>query len=357
MRPAILAFTLIAGSILHAQQPTPAITHDTPASTEQLLQWLHSGDPRLVAWSATLARERNDQAALKEAANIFGNLPAPPLNSYGYTNTNAEAAILDGLIARNVALGPDTIDRFSERFPTQAAILASRLPPADAARLLARWYAYGKDNGTWERRELARVASMMLARDPSPEFVTSILADSAQTLEIDVYNTTNHGRAVGGTGACGDGIGGGVAEGWPDISTYSLAEYDPGGETLIQLASDRISWTRHSIFAGWGSCYFVQKLNDITRHRLLAFWLHLDPRDMPWQPTQIVPIVFTTEAIYLQELGATVEKQRHILSQTAAEIRKRTQVPENRFPPFAPHINSSFAAPKNPARSLIPPDL
>jgi hypothetical protein len=44
---------IMAGGLL-AQEPV--ITPQTPVDDGVLHQWLHSGDPRLIAWAATFAR-------------------------------------------------------------------------------------------------------------------------------------------------------------------------------------------------------------------------------------------------------------------------------------------------------------
>ena len=55
---------LLAVATCHAQ--TPIITADTPVNTARLHEWLHSGDPRLVAWAATFAMRTHDMAIVDE---------------------------------------------------------------------------------------------------------------------------------------------------------------------------------------------------------------------------------------------------------------------------------------------------
>jgi hypothetical protein len=53
----------MAGTVF-AQQPV--ITPETPVNSTILQQWLHSGDPRLVAWAADFARRTHDSEVVQQ---------------------------------------------------------------------------------------------------------------------------------------------------------------------------------------------------------------------------------------------------------------------------------------------------
>lgn len=69
----LILFTLVATS--HAQQPP--ITVETGASTGLLREWLESRDPRLIAWSATLAARHHDQAIIVEMPILLEHWTIP----------------------------------------------------------------------------------------------------------------------------------------------------------------------------------------------------------------------------------------------------------------------------------------
>ena len=57
--------------------------------------------------------------------------------------------------------------------------------------------------------------------------------------------------------------------------------------------------------------------------QLIAYWLDIEPADMPWQPDESRVIVWTTQAAYERELGAITEQQRLKMLDTFERLHDR----------------------------------
>jgi hypothetical protein len=328
-------------------QPTPRITLDTPATSTQLQQWLHSSDPRLVAWSAALAaRDHNDQI-LAELPNLLERWPTAPLHDSSSPYWNQKTAILeilDTLIQTGTPVPSSTIRAIAVTFPPQAAILLARLPPDQSRPILNDWFR--SFNGDWPNRTLARIAAMMLAQEPTPEFVATTLNDAEEYLIVSIVQPGNIAGSGSGFGnACGDSLGRSPDPAWPQVYNYDLVENENGGnhQLLVSIDDDRIQTRRFPANTPWGSCFYVRPLDAATRHRLIAHWLGVTPRDVPWQPQQSVSIVWTNLADYNQQLGAAITAQRALLRATVNTLRRQRGLlgptPEPDNDPILPQLS------------------
>jgi hypothetical protein len=276
------------------------------------------------------------------------NLPRP----YGRDQAQAAqlraaAAVLDALIQANAKVSIRAIEVAAESFPAQATILITRLPLSESRVTLEAWTLEG--TGSWRRQTLARIASMMLAKDPGqsqggwrPEvmgFVASVVAASESELQITISSKAS-GRVVGGTSSCGDSFGHDLYPGWPQVYTYDLVEnyQDASAPIIIDLDGDRIAYRRFEENRPWGSCFGVQGLDPSTRHRLIAHWLGVSDDAVPWQAVEPFDIVWTNKAAYERELGAIVESQRTKLRATVRALHKRG---------FLTKAEAASVAPKN----------
>ena len=332
----LLAFALFPlASTLSAQtlsQPIE-VTLETPATSAQLAQWMHSGDPRLIAWSATLALRNHDlgpiiqmPALLQTWTPLLGDANAPSKSAA--EQRLAIEAILDALIQEQTPVTLPAIKAVAGNFPAQAAILINRLPLSESQTTLHDW-TYGA-TGAWNSRLLARIGAMMLAEKsdphPDPQFVAEIVAAAEESLQVDI--TSGSGGELSGMGpACGDSLGHPLTPGWPKVFVYSLEESNSsqlnGTTTLLEIDSDRIGYRRYVENEGHGSCSGVDYLNPVTRHRLIAHWLGVDHRAMTWHPTESAEIVWTNLAAYQQQLGALIDAQRTKLKATYDTLLER----------------------------------
>ena len=311
---------LTAAATLPAQ--TPEITPETPVTSAQLIQWLHSGNPRLIAWSATLASRNHDIATITQ---MPGLLQTRSIFKGSAEQRLAISAILDTLIVEQTPVNLPTIKAIATNFPVQAAILINRLPLHESQSTLREW-THGTTGGSWDSRLLARVSAMMLAQDshPEPEFIAEIVAAAEESLQISVTSGA-HSESNGIGPACGDSLGHPLAAGWPPVYIYDLVENDSnaGLTRLVELDGDRITYRRHKENEGYGSCNGVEYLDPTTRHRLIAHWLGVRPNDMPWHPVEFVTIVWTNMTDYQQQLGATIESHRAQLKATYDTLYQR----------------------------------
>lgn len=354
------ALLLTMTSAVSAQRPR--ITPETAVDSGILHQWLHSNDPRLIAWAADFARRTHDAKVVAEMPALLEHWAIPQAIGDGDSQAaqrRAVTAVLDTLIQENVQVPIPAIAVVAELFPAQAAILIGRLSLSESRITLHDW-TYG-ETGTWTGRTLERIASMMLAKDPGPSsvffnrdlgdvgFVASVVADSEEELQITVATAkTGHERTLSTT--CGDSFGRKLTPGWPQVYDYRLEENDPqvSAPVIVDLDGDRIVATRAKENGGWGSCYGVQWPDPSTRHRLIAHWLGVNDNEMPWQPVESFNIVWTNKTEYQRQLGEIIEVQREKLHATAEALRQRGLLTEREAATVAPRLIIAVQCEINP---------
>ena len=349
----VVALVIFAGAgSIGAQQPArdlendPAITPEMQVDSATLQQWLHNGDPRLAAWAGDFARRNHDATILAELPSWLGKWPIP-LGAGDGKSVSAANAVLDALIQENAQVPVSTIVAIAPRFPAQAAILISRLPLSESRSALGDWTL--NNGGSWASGTLARIAFMMLAKDPELKgapsresfgVVARTVADSENKIQIMVRPPGSIGGGSGGSAFCGDSLGATTVDGWPRIYAYDLVENDSGtgAMTVVELDGDRIVSRRLDENAGWGSCYGVKPLDSATRHRLIAFWLGVRVVDMSWQPIESFTIVWSDRAGYDAELGKIVEGQREKLKATVQTLQQRGYLTESAASGLTPRL-------------------
>jgi hypothetical protein len=334
---------------LSAQEPL--ITAETPVNSSVLHLWLHSSDPRLIAWAADFARRTHDAKTVAEMPELLQHWTVPPIfgtDESQAAHRRAVAAVLDTLIQENVQPPIPAIEAVAEFFPEQATILIGRLPLSESRGTLGDW-TYGA-TGTWNGRTLARMASMMLAKDPGPSrsflwnrtdlgFVASVVAASEEELQITIASAKTEHEGTG-SGVCGDSMGRKLAPGWPQVYAYALVENDPQARApvVVDLDGDRIVSVRIKENGGWGSCYGVQWLDSSTRHKLIAHWLGVKETDMSWQPVEGSTIVWIDKAAYQRQLGEITEAHRETLHATVDTLRQKGLMTESEAAMVAPRL-------------------
>jgi hypothetical protein len=328
---------LLIGSALAAQEPQ--ITSDTVLDSVTLEKWLHGDDPRLVAWAADYTRRNPDPKILAEMPELFDHWSIPLGPMYGTPTSpqiRADFAVLDALIQTNSPVPVASIELIAPFFPDQAAMLISRHPLSETRSTLFDW-TYGRTGTSGDL--LARIASMMLAKDPKGRtyftsdrrmqvgFVAKVVADAETTVYVTVRSNSN-GMPGMGSGTCGDFLARKSPAGWPEIHMYGLDETDSEttSPVIVELDGDRIISVRESLDGGKGSCdgpYSFRVLDAVTRHRLIAYWLGVADKDMDWQPTLGPTIVWAGKADYERRLGRIVESQREKLRATVSSLQQR----------------------------------
>lgn len=326
-----------------------SVTPDTAVNSAMLHQWLHSGDPRLVAWAADFARRTHDAEVLSEIPAVLESSLMPQDFSTDESQAGqrrALLAMLDALIQENSDVPIQAIEAVAPTFPAQAAILIVRHPLSKSRDIFDYW-ASGRI-GTWGDL-LARIAAMTVAKDPvgstgalDQSFVASVVAKSENELRVTLSTTNSVGGGIG-VGACGDSFGRPLTPGWPQIYSYRLGEERDSqahASIIVELDGDRIFYWRIEENAGWGSCtgQEIEPLNSSTRHRLIAYWLGVHDNQMPWQPIENFTIVWTNEAAYKHRLSEILESQRKKLVSTVASLQKRGLLNESEAKTVCPKL-------------------
>lgn len=353
-----LLFLLFSTVIVAAQEPV--ITPDTPVDAATPQHWLHSNDPRLIVWAADFARSKHDATLFPAMADWLQHWGMPPI--YGDQDWQAMQsrevrslpilAVLDTLIQENAQVPIPAINAVALSFPAQATILITRHPLSESRETLEDW-ARGT-MGTWSERTLARIALMILAKDPGPSasfwysadpfeavgFVGSVVQLSQAKLQI-VVNSDGASPPIVGGAACGDSGGRKPTPGWPPVYDYALLDHEPGASnTIVELNGDRISYYRaESNGVALGACHGTTWLDPYyTLHELIAYWLGVKPQDMSWQPQQNFGIKWSGQASYRRRLAEIIESERKKLQVTVEALRQRGFLTEDEATLPAPRL-------------------
>jgi hypothetical protein len=343
----ILLLLCMAGPAL-AQEPQ--ITSEMNVDAGTLHNWLHSGDPRLIAWAGDFARRRHNAEILSEIPGMLEHwsmLPKAGGNEEESAQRRAILSLLDGVIQDNVEVSLPAIERIADVFPAQAVLLIHRLPMERLKSTLMMWAFDGNDSISSVR---ARTVAMMLAKnpDPDPDFVSRVLGGFVQHVTIQIVSPKSVLGEEGFGGPCGDSLGTPLAAGWPQVYAYSLLENDSNVEShgdgispIVKVGGHSISAVRRKENAGWGSCS-SQQTDPGFRHELIAYWLGVRPSEMQWKPYESTTVKWSTKAAYERELGAWLEADRVRMSGFLQQLRERGLLGENvayeKFPQISVRI-------------------
>jgi hypothetical protein len=331
-------------------EPQLVITPNTVVTSSLLLQWLHSQDPRLVAWASDFARRRHDDIVIQEMPawlEEYVKLPAGR-NSAELPSAQQRAAgsVLDTLILEKIEVPIATIRAIAEVFPAQAVILISRIPIEQSRETLSEW-SMSKD-GNRGAQVRVRIATMMLANDPESmraresSLASRVVASSEEEMRVVVESrpAEHNGSAI--SIMCDeDLLDSNTSPGWPPIFTYDLVENDPASTTvtLITLNGDRIGFRRFEhIRPGTCGASEVEDLDATTRHRLLAYWLGVQVDHMSWQPVENFQIEWKNNPTYQQQLGEIVETQLDKLQATVDALHSRGVLTEGQTTTAMPKL-------------------
>jgi hypothetical protein len=323
-RPLLIAIVGLASCTAGHAQGTD-ITVDTKATPQDIQAWLSSGDPRLVAWGAYFARVNADDHATATMVQLMESWTAPGKDEEQASkeDINAMSDVLDALIVRKRKVSLEALSAIASSFPNQAAILASRLPIAEATPLLLTWY---EKRNSDDHSVLPRIAAMLLSNAPPPGFAASVLAESEEDLRIIVLSA-NYGVGYGGSigSSCGDGWGVAPPAGWPAVFRYGVEENSPHSHdpVLIRAAGDTITYHRIDTNTGWGSCFDPRPLTMQTRMGLVVQMLGGDTKKIPWAIERQSSIAFENNAQFLRELQEQINKEEADMQATAEDLFAR----------------------------------
>jgi hypothetical protein len=291
--------------------PELVLRADAQRRAEWASTWLHSEDPRQVAWGAWVAR-RDHQTALiplliekvEEYQPVEEFLP----DTVERNRHDALLVVLDALIGLGAALPVKETRKLYPEFAAQSLILLLRSGD-NAQSALLDIFQSAKANWDW------LAAGNVLVKKRPPGFAYVLLSRITQHITVSVVD-----RGVGGGGASGGSECGfslrGPKPGWPGVGLYSLTQFPermPGLSTTFLVDGDTTVYYWRVEPGNYdnppdlpGSCddgnrdgyraQYVNKLTGFSDIRLNAY-----PHET---------IFWQGDADYKQQLLAVLEKQR-----------------------------------------------
>ena len=297
-----------------------SITTKTKATSSQIRGWLASDDPRLVAWGAYFARENADDSAIAPMQELVEQWKAPEdaADPEALAQSDAMAEVLDALIQRGKTVSAEGLQVIAETFPTQAEILAARLPIDEATPLLENWYGKRGDDKYFTH---ARIAAMLLAKAPPPGFAATVLAEAEEQYFISVYDPGTGGGFGGSASCCGAALPRRKSD-WPPLYQYRLRENgtEPNEPLVVEAGGDRVTYQCKEVGEGSGSCGGLRPLDNQTRHALLAEMLGIKKNAMPWKPWQRDSIEWEGQSVFETELREIVDGEEARLQSTVDDL-------------------------------------
>ena len=311
-------YILLSACLIWLAPPlsSQTITHETAATNEQLTAWLHSGDPRLIAWAATLARERKDTTFIALLPDWLEQ--SRLIRDYGYSpaqeDSRAYDAVLDALIrgSDQQTVEPNVLSELGRNYPIEAFLLLERLSPDQELPVLKEWFS--TSDLDMQYAALAELAAMRLAQWPTavPGFAARILNESEEHLTIELRARADEHDVASGTNSCGDTLARAPTPGWP-VVYLAVAEQSLNSKsdtTLLTLDDDRVSYRWVPENSRGGSCAFLQPLNLRTRYEIVAHWLRKTPQATSWRLENQVTVVWTTTAAFEAAVGRATEQEQ-----------------------------------------------
>ena len=140
-----------------------------PVSYDLLHQCLHSDDPRLIAWAADLAHRTHDPRIIAEMPALLEQWAIPQAIGEWRIAGQPEACSRScpGHAHTGERPGPRSSNRRGCRILPQPGCHTDQ-PYTAIERTFDPWQLDLRSDRSWSRRTLARIASMMLAKDPGP---------------------------------------------------------------------------------------------------------------------------------------------------------------------------------------------
>jgi hypothetical protein len=332
--------SLIAVAILALVVPVRAqelqISVDSNPAPGDVNTWLKSGDPRLVAWGAYFAGLKRGDDSTAQLLRLVDNWKEPSKVAQGGIGQAAMSEVLDALIQQRREVAPRQLASIAGSFPAQAAILASRIPIADATPMLLAWYGDGANNNG---SRLDRVAAMMLSKAPPQGFAAGIVAASSERLSISVVDGGGFGSGFGGGCLCGLAMR--DRTDWPPIFVYRLEENKAGSTdpVLIEAGGDRITYHRAEEGGGGGGCGTgVGPLDDRARHDLLAEMVGLNKEAMPWKEQESASIQWSDGESFLRDLQNLEANEEAKLHETVEALFEKGLLTANEVNSLRPKL-------------------
>lgn len=323
----ILAAALLTGFSAQAQTvPEPSTYTATPTS-EVMLQWLHSPNPRLQAWAAhDILLFRSTDLIPDLQSQLDRTTPGTLSDGSRLANFRTTLAMLDTLIQLGAAVPAATLARIEKlgyNSQTEEIVLLTLLPWDEAESAVHSFYKPGLSSDSGE----TRVAAQLLAQHPPKGFAAELLSTIVVTGRVTVHDA-NSGSGWGSGSAIGDcGCSAPMTSDWPEVGRYSFQDPPrkgqslPDSETLFLSAPDPIYLIRtvsRNYYAT--SCGGFSALNDAIRSHLVGTLLNGNPASpFPEQPVSL-DIQFESRESYRAKVERFVDEQQQNFNQIATSL-------------------------------------
>jgi hypothetical protein len=349
-----------------ANLPEPS-TYTGEPSSELLEQWLHSGDPRLVAWSSHDILIGH-YAELLPAVQSTLELELSPRYRKAFAADEGQrkstVALLDTIIQMNGQLTPSTLTSLDRSFDAQKLILLSRLSWDDAMPI---WQALYQPSQP-DQRQATRIAAETLARNPPPGFAAALLKTIIVTASIFVHDPGS-GFGIGMGSSCGIGCGiMRATSDWPEVGSYAFHE-PPKPTQPEKVAPIPPNWTL--FIDGPDPIYFVRDVNrqyepatcgggirgldDALRSHITGTLLGGAPASPFPESTVQVDIEFYDREAYRAKVAAFVEAQQQNFSRVAEALTYQGKMTEEERQASALPINLMLRDFRSQPREDLPP--
>jgi hypothetical protein len=303
---AVASLTLAVAAYSPAQTPADVakVPSNTPSSKipsfKTIDAWLHSDDPRLVAWGAhdtLITRNPHFVSQLLTLASQWQPIVTESdeqrlkrLSQEQKDQRDAMAAVVDALVQMNVSIPADTVRALAPDFGNAAAMLLTRMPADDAEPLVLDFYR------TPSRYEygLQYVSAVLLAQRPPEGFAADLLKSIAVRAEVFVIHP---GAPDFGTGSSGSYLAEQTVprKDWPTTGQYRLSKEKSDKAVLLVNGVDPIYATREQATTYLSGAYRGPYLGPNDRQRIIAGMLDIAPESMPWQTQLQTTIEFVSK--------------------------------------------------------------
>jgi hypothetical protein len=308
-----LLFTAGAAMVVQAQGPIDpaAIVANQQTQTAVLAaQWLHSGDPRTIAWGAfiTLRDARLELLPQLRALAAAYRVWLPPLTAQETDEHDAMQATLDAIIQLDQTIPAEAAANLYPEFPVQSMILLSRGGTA-AGPFLLQIFRQERGPDAW-------LAAGNLLLDTKPAgFAAAVLGQFSVEATIRVVDPLGGigGSRGEGSGGCGDTLSVPPRLGWPAIAAYYFAKEAAPGRVLLSGGPDPAYYVRRSANTGQGTGFGEcgSPLDrDRTRSRFLARLIGIPLDDALVRPKVSTMIEWHDEVQYLKAVHAFVNGEQ-----------------------------------------------
>jgi hypothetical protein len=332
-------------------------------SKKTIQGWLHSGEPRLVAWGAhdaLLTREVSLAPDLVALAKQWQSLStrssedARPekLSEEQEARRDAMAAVLDALIQMNVAVPADTLRNLAPDFGNHVAIFLARMPSAESEAPSLEFFRSPPGNVSG----LQYVSAALLALHPPAGFARELLAGVTTRATIVVVLPNAEPIGFGYAGDCA-GEAEAPREDWPAAGQYTLSKEKSDGSPIVVEGIDPIYVTRiESTHYLGNTCGVGVYLGPEERKRLIAEMLGVAPDDISWQTELQTTIAFQSSEQFHIDLLAFVAEQQQMYRRTAEDLEARNLLGRGEVSQSLPRLELKIMDARGQGAEPIPKD-